>query len=73
MPQGAAILETVSGGGIGKMTEDQKNKWMGLGIALAIVYAVQRYAPNQAVKAAALGVGGVVVAKQLPFVKNALA
>lgn len=54
------------------MTEQQKKMWMGVGIALAIVYVVQKYAPMQAVKAAALGVGGVVVAKQIPYVREAL-
>lgn len=54
------------------MTEEQKKKLMGLALALAIVYAVQKYAPNQAVKAMALGVGGVAIARNLPYVKNAL-
>ena len=40
------------------------------GIALAMVYAVYKFVPHQAVKAAALGVGGVVVAKNLPFVAD---
>lgn len=42
-------------------------------IALGIVWATYKFAPSAAVKAAALGVGGVVVARQLPFVKDALA
>lgn len=41
-------------------------------IALGIVYGVYRFVPGQAVKAAALGVGGVVIAKQIPFVRDAL-
>lgn len=55
------------------MTEEQKKKLMGTGIALAIVYAVWKFAPNAAAKAMALGVGGVIVGKQVPYVKNALA
>lgn len=43
------------------------------GIALGIVWAIYKFAPGQAIKAAALGVGGTIVAKQLPFVKDALA
>lgn len=54
------------------MTEEQKKKLMGVAVALAIVYVVQKYAPMQAVKAMALGVGGVVLAKQLPYVREAL-
>jgi hypothetical protein len=44
-----------------------------IGIALAICYGVYRFAPIQAAKAAALGVAGVVVAKQVPYVQDALA
>lgn len=44
---------------------------MKLGMALAIVYGVYRFAPGgQAVKAAAAGVMGVIVAKQTPYVKD---
>lgn len=42
-------------------------------IALGIVWAIYKFVPGQATKAAALGVGGVILAKQLPFVKDALA
>ena len=42
------------------------------GIALGIVYAVYKFAPWQSAKAAALGVGGVIVANQIPFVRDAL-
>ena len=45
---------------------------MKTGLALAVVYAIYKFAPQSAVKAAALGVGGVIVAKQLPFVKDAI-
>lgn len=44
-----------------------------LGIALGICYAVYRYVPNQQVKAAILGVGGVIIAKQIPYVSEAMA
>lgn len=41
-----------------------------VGIALGILYAAYRFVPNAGVKAAVLGVGGVIVAKQLPYVKD---
>jgi hypothetical protein len=44
-----------------------------LGIGLAVAVAVAKFAPHQAVKAAALGVAGVIVARQLPYVGAALA
>lgn len=43
-----------------------------IGIALAIVYGVYKFVPNAAVKAAALGVGGMIVAKQIPYVNEAI-
>lgn len=43
-----------------------------LGIALGIVYAVYKFVPHPAAKAAALGVGGIIVAKQLPYVSDVL-
>lgn len=49
------------------------SKLVNLGIALGIVYAVYKFAPMQAAKAAALGVAGVIVAKQTPFVKDYVA
>lgn len=42
---------------------------IGLGIALAVA----KFAPNQMVKAAALGAAGVIVARQIPYVREALA
>lgn len=45
---------------------------MKLGIALGVVYAAYRFAPSQQVKAAALGVAGLIVAKQVPYVKDVL-
>jgi hypothetical protein len=43
-----------------------------LGIALGICYAVAHFVKNPAVKAAAFGVAGVIVAKQIPYVRDAL-
>lgn len=42
------------------------------GIALAIAYAASRFVPNPMVKAAAYGVMGVIIAKQVPYVKDAI-
>lgn len=44
-----------------------------LALALGITWGIYRFAPWPAAKAAALGVGGVIVAKQLPYVGDALA
>lgn len=44
-----------------------------LGMAVGITFGVYKFVKNQAVKAAALGVLGTVVAKQIPYVKDALA
>ena len=41
-----------------------------LAIALGIVYAVYRFVPSAPAKAAALGVAGVIVAKQIPYVQD---
>ena len=41
-------------------------------IAAGIVFAAYKFGPNQAVKAAALGVAGVMVAKQIPYVQDAI-
>ncbi len=46
------------------------NAVMKLAIAGGIVYAAYKFGPNQAVKAMALGVGGVIAAKQIPYVKE---
>lgn len=42
------------------------------GIALAIAYAAAHFVKNPMVKAAAFGVMGVIVAKQIPYVKDAI-
>lgn len=41
-----------------------------LAIAGGILYAVYRFAPNQAIKAMALGAGGAILAKQVPYVQD---
>lgn len=43
-----------------------------LAVALGALYAVYKFAPQQAVKAMALGAAGTIVAKQLPYVGDAL-
>lgn len=43
---------------------------MKLAIGGAVLFAVYKFAPNQAIKAMALGAAGVAVAKQLPYVKD---
>lgn len=43
---------------------------MKLAIGLGVLYAAYRFAPNPAIKAMALGAAGVVVAKQLPYVRE---
>lgn len=48
-------------------------KMKAAGIALAVVYAVYKFGKYDFVKAAALGVGGMIVAKQVPYVKDAIA
>ena len=46
---------------------------MKLGIAAGILYAVYKFAPNNAVKAAAVGVAGTIVAARVPYLRDALA
>lgn len=41
-----------------------------LAMALGILYGVYKFAPHQAIKAAALGVAGVVVAKNVPVLRD---
>lgn len=48
-------------------------KLVPLGIALGICYAVAKFSPNAMVKAAAYGTAGVIVAKQIPYLQEALA
>lgn len=43
---------------------------MKLAIGGAVLFAVYKFAPNQAIKAMALGAAGVAVAKQLPYTRE---
>ena len=45
---------------------------MKLAVALGVCYAAFRFSGSQTVKAAALAVGAVVVAKRLPYIGDAL-
>lgn len=42
------------------------------GLGLAVCYAIYKMVNHQAAKAAALGVAGVIIAKRLPFVSDAM-
>lgn len=46
------------------------NPWMRLAVVAGAVYAAYRYAPNGVVKSAAVAVGAIVAAKQIPIVKE---
>lgn len=52
------------------MTTSQITK---LGMGLGICFAIYKFVPHQAAKAAALGVAGVIVGKQVPYLQDALA
>lgn len=41
-------------------------------VAVGIVFAVYKFVKNDAVKAAALGVLGTIVAKNVPYVQDAI-
>jgi hypothetical protein len=43
-----------------------------LAVPAAILFAIYKFVPNQAAKAMALGVGGVLIAKQLPVLGAAV-
>ena len=49
------------------------SKLVPAGIALAILYGVSHFVKNPMVKAGAYGAMGVILAKQVPYVKDALA
>ena len=49
------------------------SKLMPTAIALGLLYAVSHFIKNPMVKAGAYGAMGVVLAKQVPYVKDALA
>ncbi|WP_009518551.1 hypothetical protein [Hydrogenophaga sp. PBC] len=48
------------------------SKLLPVAITVGIALAVAKFVPNAMVKAAAYGVAGVAIGKQLPFVKAAL-
>lgn len=43
---------------------------MKLAIGGAVLFAVYKFAPSNAIKAMALGAAGVAVAKQLPYTRD---
>lgn len=43
-----------------------------IAIALGITYGVYRFVPNASAKAAAMGVMGVIIAKNIPYVNQAI-
>jgi hypothetical protein len=52
------------------MDEAMVKRITNLAIAAGMVFVAYKFGPNQAVKAMALGVGGVIAARQIPFVKD---
>lgn len=46
------------------------NPWVRLAIAGGVVFAAYKWAPNPIVKSAAVSLGAVIAAKQIPFVKD---
>lgn len=42
-------------------------------IALGLCYAAYKFAPNAMAKSAAVSIGAVVLAKQVPYLRDALA
>lgn len=51
------------------MTSSKMTK---LAVALGACFAVYKFVGNDAVKAMALGVAGVIVGREIPYVKDAL-
>ena len=47
-------------------------KLMPVAIGAAIAYAIYKMAPNAAVKTASLGLLAVIVAKQVPYLQDAI-
>ena len=47
-------------------------KLLPLAIALGMAYGISKFSSNPMIKAAAYGVAGVVVAKQIPYLQDAL-
>lgn len=51
------------------MTSSQMTK---IAVALGACFAAYKFLPHPAARAMALGVAGVIVGRQLPYVKDAL-
>jgi hypothetical protein len=47
--------------------------YTGVAIALGILYAAFKFVPNPQVKAGAVAVAAVIVAKKLPYIQDQLA
>ncbi|WP_048811559.1 hypothetical protein [Methylobacillus flagellatus] len=54
-------------------TTTANSKWVTIAIGAGIAFAVYKFAPGNHVKGAALGVLGMIVARQIPYVNTALA
>ncbi len=54
------------------MTDDQKKRLMSVGMGLAACFLIYRFGPNAMLKTAAVSVGAVIAAKQLPFIGPAI-
>lgn len=52
------------------MNELEKKALFNKVIGVAIIFGIYKFAPNQAVKAMALGVGGVMAAAYIPYVNG---
>lgn len=55
--------------GVTKVTSSQMTK---MAIALGACFAVYKFIDHSAAKAMALGVAGVIVGRQVPYVRDAL-
>lgn len=52
------------------MTEVEKKAMLNKLIAVAIIFGIYKFAPHNAIKAMALGVGGVMAAAYIPYVNG---
>jgi hypothetical protein len=46
------------------------NPWVRLALAGGVVFAAYKWAPNPIIKSAAVSLGAVIAAKQIPIVKE---
>lgn len=53
--------------------EAKKARLVAVGISLAACFVAYKFVPSSLVKTAAVGVGGVIAAKNLPYLSVALA